>query len=63
MADTISTLRANVLIDAFNAHPDRFVAGKPSPPHVPDAAWINKPKSIESLAQNDNLDKPLKKTH
>ena len=38
---------------AFNAavgaiaHPERFVSGTPVPPHLPTAAWINKPKTID----------------
>jgi putative transposase len=39
--------RAVVLKAAQVAHPERFVRGTPVPPHLPTAAWINKPKSIE----------------
>ena len=39
--------RAAVLKAAQIAHPERFVSGTPVPPHLPTAAWINKPKTIE----------------
>ncbi len=35
--------RKKVLTAAFEAHPERFVRGVPSPPAVPTAAWINPP--------------------
>jgi len=37
--------RSLVLEAAQLAHPERFVAGVPTPPALPTAAWINKPKS------------------
>ena len=37
--------RALVLEAAHVAHPERFVLGPPTPPALPTAAWINKPKS------------------
>lgn len=37
--------RANVLKLAHQAHPERFVRGIPTPPSVPTAVWINKPKA------------------
>jgi len=46
-SQAISGVRKEVLAAAFQAHPERFVKGMPSPPAVPKAAWINKPK-IES---------------
>ena len=39
--------RTIVLEAAQRAHPERFVAGIPSPPPLPTAAWINKPKSVD----------------
>jgi putative transposase len=36
--------RAKVLAEAFNAHPERFVAGMPEPRGVPQAVWINPPQ-------------------
>lgn len=35
--------RAKVLAEAFNAHPERFVAGMPDAKAAPDAVWINPP--------------------
>jgi putative transposase len=43
-ATKITEFRKTVLTTAFMAHPERFVKGKPMPPAVPEAAWINKPK-------------------
>jgi putative transposase len=37
--------RARVLSAAFAAHPERFVRKPPQPPALPEAAWINPPKS------------------
>lgn len=39
--------RSLVLEAAHRAHPERFVLGTPTPPDLPTAAWINKPKSAE----------------
>jgi putative transposase len=35
--------RQEVLDAAYAAHPERFVAGRPLPPAVPTAVWINPP--------------------
>jgi len=35
--------RAKVLVKAYNAHPERFVAGMPAPQELPQAVWINPP--------------------
>jgi putative transposase len=37
--------RAEVLADAYAAHPNRFVRGMPQPGAAPTAVWINPPKS------------------
>ena len=42
--DQIQQARQRVLEGAFATHPERFVRGVPTPPTVPDAVWINKPK-------------------
>jgi putative transposase len=44
-ADAVIGQRRIVLTSAFEAHPERFVGGPPAPPPLPEAAWINKPKS------------------
>jgi putative transposase len=41
--------RAVVLEAAHQAHPERFVHGQPTPPPVPVAVWINKPKAEGSV--------------
>jgi len=46
-AATVQQARQLVLTAAFDAHPERFVNGLPTPPEVPDAVWINKPKTQE----------------
>lgn len=43
--DQIQQARQQVLENAFATHPERFVRGVPTPPTVPDAVWINKPKN------------------
>jgi putative transposase len=35
--------RQRVLDAAYEAHPERFVRGRPVPPEVPSAVWINPP--------------------
>lgn len=42
--ETITTTRVVALERAYAANPDRFVKGKPRPPAVPSAVWINPPK-------------------
>jgi putative transposase len=36
--------RQRVLVRAFAQHPERFVKGLASPPELPKAVWINKPR-------------------
>lgn len=43
-ANEIIDSRQQVLHDAYNKHPERFVHGCPKPQPVPDAVWINPPK-------------------
>jgi putative transposase len=42
-AAAIHALRAEVLSEAYAAHPERFVRKPPAPPKLPTAAWINPP--------------------
>ena len=37
-------LRQHALLEAFQAHPERFPHGPPKPPQLAPAVWINKPK-------------------
>lgn len=41
--------RAAVLDAAFLAHPERFTRGRPAPPPLPTAVWINKPEPEVSM--------------
>jgi len=45
-AAQITQARQFTLLDAFAAHPDRFVNKVPRPPEVPLAVWINKPEKV-----------------
>jgi putative transposase len=46
-SEAVISQRQIVLASAFDTHPERFVRGLPTPPSLPEAAWINKPK-VES---------------
>jgi hypothetical protein len=43
--------RQRTLDAAYNARPERFVGGRPSPPQLPQEVWINQPnrEHIESI--------------
>ena len=43
-AKAVSDKRQVVLDRFFEKYPERFVRGRPAPPAMPAAAWINKPK-------------------
>lgn len=43
-AESVIAQRQQVLDAAYAAHPDRFVAGRPTPPQLPKEVWINQPK-------------------
>ena len=43
--------RANALLAAFQAHPERFPHGAPKPPALDGAVWINKPKAAPDDAR------------
>ncbi len=44
-APKIQQARQEVLKAAYLAHPERFVRGVPTAPDLPNAVWINKPKT------------------
>jgi len=46
LAQDMQIARGEVLLAAYEAHPERFVKRIPVPPLVPAAAWINKPKLL-----------------
>ena len=41
----VQSERQRVLASAFAAHPERFVRGIPKAPALPEAVWINRPKT------------------
>ena len=43
--------RAQALLRAYQAHPERFPRGVPTPPPLPTAAWINKPSATAASAE------------
>jgi putative transposase len=47
LAETRRTERETTLRKAFAATPERFVRGVPSPPALPQAVWINKPRTLD----------------
>ena len=46
-AEQLHAARGAVLDAAYALHPERFVRKPPTPPDLPTAAWINKPKTEE----------------
>ena len=47
-ADEKLAQRHEVLLQAYEAHPERFVNGPPTMSKLPDAVWINPPKEADS---------------
>jgi putative transposase len=45
VADAVYAHRQRVLQAAYEAHPERFVRGVPTPPKPPKEVWINRPQS------------------
>ena len=52
-AEDILSQRRSVMLQAFEAHPERFVKGPPMLKDMPGAVWINPPKP-ESEHNNEN---------
>lgn len=50
-AAQLFTKRQQVLQLAYAAHPERFVKGRPQPPQLPTAVWINPPKKEDPTAK------------
>jgi len=50
-AATVRVHRQRVLAAAYEAHPERFVKGRPRPADLPNAVWIN-PPATKSTAQD-----------
>ena len=55
-SEIVNQLRQAALLAAFNNHPERFVRGTPRPPTVPEAAWINKPRTDSSSSESRVLE-------
>jgi putative transposase len=51
LAKDIRQARSEVLRNAYEKHPERFVKMIPTPPELPEAVWINKPKKEEEDSQ------------
>ena len=49
-APDLHAARVDILHAAYQQHPERFVRKRPTPPELPTAAWINKPKTNETAA-------------
>jgi len=52
-AETVRQTRQAVLRRAYQAHPERFTKGLPQPARLPEAAWINPPKSAAAEVWNE----------
>jgi len=44
-AEVVRQQRQQVLLAAYDAHPERFVRGVPTLPQLPSEVWINKPQA------------------
>jgi len=51
-AEAIREQRGVVLIDAYGKHPERFVRKIPTPPVLPQVAWINQPEEEATNSLN-----------
>ena len=54
LAEEVIKSRKVVLDEAYRKHPERFVRGVPSPPVLPEAAWINPPEK-QTILHRRNL--------
>lgn len=50
-APEILAKRQATLATAYDRHPERFVKGLPQPPALPQAVWINPPKTLRVAVQ------------
>ena len=53
LAHDVIRTRQQVLSHAYNAHPERFVRGAPTPPELPEEVWINRPNSTTATNRLD----------
>ena len=56
-AEQLTAARRQILLEAQQAHPERFVRGTPQPPVLPPQAWINPP--LEKTTLHDAAQAPL----
>ena len=49
-AERVLEQRQEVLVEAYAAHPERFVGGRPTPSQVPAEVWINQPQVDQAEA-------------
>jgi putative transposase len=56
LADQLYTERQHVLQAAYQAHPERFVRGQPTPPALPTAVWINPPPATTTTTTTQPSD-------
>jgi transposase InsO family protein len=57
--ETMRQQRQVVLERAFQAHPERFVHGRPQPARLPEAVWINPPKTDVATSTVTSATDPL----
>lgn len=50
-AEGVYATRAAALTEAYDRHPERFVRKPPTPPALPDVAWINRPDEQKEVCQ------------
>jgi putative transposase len=51
LAEARRNERAAVMLEAWTKHPERFPHGRPTPPALPTAVWINKPSVTTAPAE------------
>jgi putative transposase len=52
LAKDMQIARSEILRGAYELHPERFVNKMPAPPILPEAVWINKPKTLPVSEEN-----------
>jgi len=52
-AEQVQQKRQQVLDQAYQTHPERFVRGRPTPPQPPTEVWINRPQ-VQSEAETQS---------
>jgi len=62
LAQQVRIERERVLQAAYAAHPERFVRGRPTPPPLPEAVWINPPSSTGNQPPAARGDDGLRET-